>query len=159
MSDAQGLRVVLVAAALIALVHGLILKHLDSDTYGIVHDRPGRPHDGRPHPSLEAQFRESAYTDKDRDLREMFEFASQSAMPAFRQDRAPSDWSRCQSPQELEVMPPQMAQVACDGSSGGAGYVNAAVINRYANENPMNGGMVGGVGAYEEGGGFGGSLL
>jgi hypothetical protein len=153
MSNAQGIRVVLVAAALIALLHGVILKALrDDPPIRKYVDRPGRPHDGRAHPDLGAQFLQS----RDNDLREMFEFASQQS---FRQDRAPTDWAMCASPPALDAVPEAMQMVACDGSSDGAAYVGAAVLNRYSNENPMNGGLVGGVGAYDDSVGFGGSML
>lgn len=156
MSDAQGLRVILVAAALIALLHGLLLKQLQPDLRGLrgPYDRPGRPHDGKAHPGLGEMFRRS----RENDLREMFEFASQQSMPAFRQDRAPADWNRCDDIVDYGLSAAK-DPVMCTSGSEGASYVGAAILNNYADENPMNGGLVDGVGAYDESVGFGGSML
>lgn len=154
MSDAQGLRVILVAAALIALLHGLLLKQLQPDLRGPYVDRPGRPHDGQAHPGLGEMFRRS----RENDLREMFEFASQQSMPAFRQDRAPVDWNRCDDITDYGLGAPKDPALCTTGAEG-ASYVGAAILNNYVDENPMNGGLIDGVGAYDETTGFGGSML
>lgn len=154
MSDAQGLRVILVAAAAIALLHGLMLKQLHPDLRGSYVDRPGRPHDGKPHPGLGEMFRKS----RENDLREMFEFASQQSMPAFRQDRAPVDWNRCDDMDDYGIGASRQP-AACMTGAEGASYVGAAILNNYVDENPMNGGLIDGVGAYDETTGFGGSMI
>lgn len=154
---AQGLRVVLVAAALIALLHGLLLKALTPDLRGAYVDRPGRPHDGRPHESLGRMFVRS----REDDLREMFEFASQAAKPnrtmTFLQD-LPLQREDCSAP--LEYDPSYaMDPAACSSGAEASGYMPVAIVNRFKNENVMNGGLEEGVGAYDDTIGFGGSVL
>ena len=159
MTEAHGLRIVLVAAALIALLHGLLLKKLAGDApWALRKDprRPGRPHDGRPHPGLGAQFIKS----REDDLREMFEFASQAAAePNFRLDRMPVDWNRCDAPASAEISAPDMIKTPCRSGAEAAAYFGGAVVNQYADESPMNGGLLDGIGGYDSAMGFGGSLL
>ncbi len=151
---ARGLRVVLVAAALVALLHGLLLKALEPDlrTY---RDRPGRAHDGRRHETLGQQFLRS----REDDLREMFEFASQAARPpqAYAQD-LPAQRSDCTAPLELD-MDYSMEPAACVSGPEASGYAPTAIIQRYKNERVMNGGLGDGIAAYDDSIGFGGSVL
>lgn len=157
--NAQGLRVVLVAAALIALLHGLMLKALEDPRASLTaryHDRPGRAHDGRPHESLGRMFIRS----REDDLREMFEFASQSSKPndaPFAQ-YMPETTTECSGPLELDdgyMMDPDR----CASGPEVAGYMGAAIVNRFKNENVINGGIQDGIAAYDDTIGFGGSVL
>jgi len=170
---AQGLRVVLVAAALIALLHGLLLKALEPDQLNSWRDRqdrqdrqdqlgrgdsgyPGRAHDGRPHETLGQLFVRS----REDDLREMFEFASQASRPLtpFKTQDAPVRRENCSAPLELDsayVKDP----ASCTSGPEAAGYLPAAIVNHYKNEGVTTGGTEDGVAAYDGGIGFGGSVF
>ena len=138
---ATGFRHVLVAAALLALVHGLVLRTLYP---GVVLQRCGRPHDGLPHvPLYEQQFR-----CKEDEIREMFEFAKE-----------PSDWRRCAEPTGKINAAPRLDPKRCPSGGPEASYIPAAILTRYDGDSVMNGALMdGSIAAYEYAG-FGGATL
>jgi len=168
--QARGLQVVLVAAALVALLHGLILKKLYPD-YDVFHDRPGRAHDGRPHDSLAKQYARSAEgflplevqyrRSRDNDLQEMFAFAaSASPPPVTRFDSPPSDGKRCGTPLEAIVPDGKLKELeTCSMGAEGASYSPVAIVNQYKDEGAMTGGLMNGISPYDELPGFGGSMI
>lgn len=144
MCNASGLRGILLAGALVALAHGVLLRTLDPSHPG----RGGRPHDGRPHPTLFEQVQRPR--SKEDNIREMFEFA-----------QAPTDVRRCLDHLDTSFDSMLKAPLECatsDPSMPRASYIDSAIINSYPDEVVMNGGTMGGVSAYEHVG-FGGSEL
>jgi len=144
MSNGSGLRGILVAGALVVLAHGLILRAQHPVRTG----PGGRPHDGRSHPSL---FAQAVARSRDDEIREMFEFA-----------QAPTDYRRCVSPPEddpvgTNVKHPTDCAMSSE-TAPRASYIGSAIINSYPDESVMNGGVQGGIGAFESLG-FGGSTL
>ena len=175
--QARGLQVVLVAAALVALLHGLILKKLYPD-YNVFQDRPGRAHDGRPHDPLGAQYAWSRdnsgpYREgfvplelqyrrsRDNDLQEMFEFAASAPPPPVtRFDSPPSDWKRCAGPLELIAPSGELKEMeTCHTGAEGASYSPVAIVNQYKDEGAMTGGLMNGISPYDDLPGFGGSMI
>lgn len=139
MSNAAGLRGILVAAALVALAHGLLMKKI----YPV---HAGRPHDGLPHPTLFEQQQRS----KEDEIKEMFEFAT-----------APTNASCANMVDDFDFYGGAKTPLDCATSSPTvprASYMSSAVINSYPEENMMNGGTQDGIGAFEPLG-FGGSEL
>lgn len=149
MSNASGLRGLLLAGALVVLAHGLLMKRIYQESRFV---GAGRPHDGMPHPSLFEQTIQNKNVrtrTKDDEIREMFEFA-----------QAPSDMRRCANlvdDIDVGLKNPE----GCATSSATmprASYVNAGFVNNYPDENIMNVGIEDGIGAFESLG-FGGSEL
>lgn len=140
MSNAAGLRGILVAAALIALAHGLLMKKI----YPV---HAGRPHDGLPHPS----FFEQQQRSKADEIKEMFEFAKTPTNVAGCSSMVDDFdfYSGAKTPTECATASPTVPR---------ASYMSSAVINSYPEENLMNGGTQDGIGAFEPLG-FGGSEL
>ena len=144
MSNASGLRGILIAGALVALAHGLLMKRIYHEF--TTPARAGRPHDGLAHPSLFQQTVQQQRSKED-EIREMFEFA-----------KAPTDMRRCSNlvdEMDLGMRMPEGCATS-QATMPRASYVNSAFINNYAHEKVMNGGVEDGIGAFESLG-FGGS--
>lgn len=143
---ATGLRHVLVAAALLALVHGLVLRTLYPHAPHYI--RAGRPHDGHPHVPMYSPMYEQQFRSKEDEIREMFEFAKE-----------PSDWRRCHDQVETLNTPPALVPKPCPSGGPEASYIPAAMLNSYQDDAVMNGGMMdGSISAFEHAG-FGGATL
>lgn len=143
---ATGLRHVLVAAALLALIHGLVLRTLYPENHS--YRNAARPHDGHPHVPMYSPMYEQQFWSKEDEIREMFEFAKE-----------PSDWRRCADPIEKLNTAPQLHPKPCPSGGPEASYIPAAILTSYDDDSVMNGGLMDGSIAAFEHAGFGGASL
>ena len=145
---ATGLRHILVSAALLALIHGLVLRTLYPDSVRHRQLTGARPYDGHPHVPMYSPLYDQQFRSKEDEIREMFEFANE-----------PTDCKRCAHSLEKIHTAPLLTPKRCPSDGPEASYIPAAFLSSYENDSIMSGGLMdGSISAFEHSG-FGGASL